>query len=543
MNYIQGIERNQTFLFPSTFEELIAEDNMVRVIDAFVNSLDMEELGFNKSRLAGTGRSPYHPRELLKLYFYGYVNKIRSSRNLAKECNRNIEVMWLIKGVKPRYKTIADFRKNHPGQFRKIFKQFVSLCHTWGLYGNEMVGIDSSGFRAINSKKNNYNQKKIDRHLAYIEEKIEDYLKELDSNDTQEKDVKQVSREELQQRLETLKKRQAKYKEIEKQLHESGAQQISTIDSDSRLLVKNGQPAEVGYNTQVSVDEKNKLIVDYKTTNQNDRKQLHDMATRAKEELKVEDINVLADKGYHNAEELHKCQQENITTYVGVPHYRNNSPLPASGYNTEDFEYDKQEDSYRCPQGNKLITNGKFYKKPCRNGNFTLVKHYHTRACKECPAKHLCTDAKNGRIVERSQYQEAVDANTQRVKADKEKYLQRQMIVEHPFGTIKRSWGYNHVMVKGLNKADGEFGLIFLCYNLRRAINIFGVKALLDNLIAFFGQFFQLCTKAFEDVMNRFSKIKRMNNTQKPMYSFCPLTRLNFFVPEVQGRYISFCTV
>jgi len=512
MNYIQGIERNQAFLFPGTIDELISEDDPVRVIDVFVNTFDMQELGFTKSRLANTGRSPYHPKDILKLYIYGYFNKIRSSRNLARECKRNIEVIWLLKSIKPKYKTIADFRKDHPEQLRKVFRQFVSLCQSWGLYGKELIAIDSSGFRAVNSKKNNYNQKKIDRHLAYIEEKMEEYLKELDKNDSEEKDEVKMSKEEIRQRIETLKKRKAKYTEIEKQLKESGSEQVSTTDSDSRLLVKNGQPAEVGYNTQVSVDEKNKLIAEYKTTNQNDRKQLHDMATRTKEVFKVDSLNALADKGYHNAEELHKCQQEDIITYVGVPQYRNDSPLPAAGYHTEDFSYNREEDCYICPQEVKLLTNGKFHKKPCRNGNFTLVKQYHTKACKSCKVKHFCTNAKNGRVIERSQYQEAVDANTRRIKMEKEKYLQRQMIAEHPFGTIKRTWGYNHVLVKRLERVDGEFGLVFLCYNLKRVINIFGINELINRLIACLCLLFQIGIGIMSFLTGRFTSGKSMVN-------------------------------
>ena len=538
MNYIQGIERNQSFLFPSSIDELISEDNPVRVIDVFVNTIDIQELSFAKSRLANTGRSPYHPKDLLKLYLYGYFNKIRSSRDLAKECKRNIEAIWLLKSVKPRYKSIADFRKDHPVQLRKIFRQFVGLCQTWGLYGKELIAVDSSGFRAVNSKKNNYNQKKIDRQLAYIEEKMEKYLKELDRNDSQEKDEVKISKEEIKRRIETLKTRKAKYKKIEQQLKESDSEQISTTDRDSRLLVKNGQPAEVAYNTQISVDHKNKLIVDYKTTNQNDRKQLHDMATRTKEEFKVDSLNALADKGYHNAEELHKCQQDNITTYVGVPQYGNTTSIPASGYHAEDFTYDRQADCYICPQEVKLLTNGKFYKKPCRNGNFTLVKQYHTIRCKGCSVKHLCTIASKGRVIERSQYQDAVDANTHRIKTQKEKYLQRQMIVEHPFGTIKRTWGYNYVLVKSLDKVDGEFGLILLCYNLKRVINMIGTTKLIARIIAFHCLLFQIWAS-----IRGHSVRKIIDNNRKLSLTFPRKSICESFVPGSSSVSLSFCTV
>ena len=485
MNYIQGTDRNQTFLFPGTIDEIISEDNSARVIDVFVDNLRLVDLGFSKTKLAHTGRYPYHRGDLLKLYIYGYLNKVRSSRDLAKECQRNLEAIWLLKGVKPKYKTIADFRKDHPKQIRRVFRNFVELCQYWDLFGKEMIAIDSTSFRAVNSKKNNYNQKKIERHLKYIGDKIEEYLEELDKNDTTEKDVPTHTKEEIQNRIKELEDRKKDYKELEKQLKDSDEDQISTTDPDSRLIVKNGQPAKVSYNPQVAVDDKNKLIADYKNTNQNDRKQLSDMSTRSKKVLNTEKLDALADKGYHNAEELHKCEQANITTYVGEPEYRNNKPMPKPGYYKNNFIFNKKENHYICPQGQILTTNGNDYRKPHRSG-YTLVKHYKTKACKSCKAKHLCTENKHGRLIERSQYRESVDANHQRIKTEKEKYLQRQMIVEHPFGTIKRNWGYDYVLVKGLKKVDGEFGLIFLCYNLKRVINILGVKELIYRLKACF---------------------------------------------------------
>jgi len=321
MNYIQGTDRNQTFLFPGTIDETITEDNAVRVIDAFVDNIRLDDLGFSKTKLAHTGKYPYYHGDLLKLYIYGYLNKVRSSRALAKECKRNLEAIWLLKGVKPRYKTIADFRKDHPKQIRRVFRNFVELCQYWNLFGKEMIAIDSTSFRAVNSKKNNYNQKKIERHLKYIEDKIEEYLKKMDENDTAEKDVPTHTKEEIQNRIKELEDRKRNYKELEKQLKGSDEDQISTTDPDSRLTVKNGQPAEVSYNPQVTVDDKNMLIADYKNTNQNDKKQLSDMSIRAKKVLNAEKLDALADKGYHNAEELHKCEQENITTYVGEPEY------------------------------------------------------------------------------------------------------------------------------------------------------------------------------------------------------------------------------
>lgn len=480
--YKQGTNRNQTLLFPPTLEELISEDNPVRVIDVFVDTLDLKQLGFSKTILAPTGCSPYNPGMLLKLYIYGYMNRLRSSRKLEKECIRNIELMWLTGNQRPKYHTISDFRKDHPREIKMVFRQFVVLCSNWDLLGKQLIAIDGSKFRAVNSKKNNYNQKKIERHLAYIDNKIKEYLEEMDENDKKEKGNRQELKvTQVKEKIGELKKRRKQYEQLEKRLEESGEEQISTTDKDSRSLIIHRDIVEVSYNAQTSVDDKHCLIAHYKNTNQNDRKALSSMAIETKQELGAEELEVLADKGYHNGEELYKCKKENITAYVAPQQYKHNNPIPTKEYYREQFVYDEQKDIYTCPEGNELESNGKWYK---RRG--IRIKQYKSKACSNCQVNHLCTTSANGRVIERHIYQKEVEENNKRVKENKDKYLRRQTIVEHPFGTIKRQWGYNYVLLKGLEKVEGELGLVFLCYNLTRVINIIGINDLINKLKACF---------------------------------------------------------
>lgn len=485
--YKQGTNRNQALLFPPTLEELINEDNPVRVIDAFVDILNLRQLGFLKTILASTGCSPYDPGMLLKLYIYGYMNRIRSSRKLEQECTRNIELMWLTGKQTPKYHTISDFRKDHPKQLKKVFRQFTVLCINWDLLGKQLVAIDGSKFRAVNSKKNNYNKKKIERHIAYIDNKVKEYLEELDNNDKSEKENKQIKVTKIKDKIQELKKRRKNYEQLEKQLNENNQEQISTTDKDSRSLIIHRDIVEVSYNVQTSVDDKHNLIAHYKNTNRNDRKALSKMAKETKQQLGADKLEVLADKGYHNGEELAKCKKENITTYVASQEYKHNSPIPTKKYYREQFVYNEQKDIYTCPEGNDLVSNGIWYK---RRG--IRIKQFKSKACSNCQVNHLCTTSANGRVIERHIYQKEVEENNQRVKENKDKYLRRQTIVEHPFGTIKRQWGYNYVLLKGLEKVEGEFGLIFLCYNLKRVINIIGIKDLLSKLKACFDKIGQI---------------------------------------------------
>ena len=469
MKYIEGFNRNQTVLFPQCIDELIPQDAEVRIIDVFVDSLPLEELGFMHHDPVEEGRPMYHPRDLFKLYVYGYLNRIRTSRLLERECQRNVELIWLLKGLRPCFRTIAGFRSEHPEVFRNAFRHFVAGLNKSAFLGRKVVAIDSSKFRAVNSKKNNFNQRKIDRQLAYIDEKIAQYVDELDQGDLSE--AQQLN---TQQKLTRHRKQKRKYKRIEKQLHESGEVQVSTTDPDSRSMILHGSVIEVAYNVQTVVDDKHNLIIEYQPTNTNDRKALLPMSVKAKEACGVTSITAIADKGYHNGEQLHACANENVITFVAPQNVPRSGPIPTPDYYGEQFRYNRSKDSYTCPQGHTLKTNGKWYFKKYDQAT-TRVKHYKTSKCRTCPVSSFCTANASGRIIERSEYAGAVEKNNRRVKSHTDIYAARQQIIEHVFGTIKRQWGYDHILLKGLQKNDGEFGLIYMVYNFRRIINILGL--------------------------------------------------------------------
>ena len=472
MKYIEGFDRKQSILFPQCIDEIIPEDSEVRIIDAFVDALPLEELGFMKHKPIEEGRPMYHPRDLFKLYIYGYLNRVRTSRLLERECERNVELMWLLKGLRPCFRTIAGFRSENPEIFRNTFRYFVAGLNKGSFLGKKVVAIDGSKFRAVNSKKNNFNQKKINNGLSYIDERIAHYIQQLD-----EGDLKETEREKAEQKLIHHRKHKRKYKKLEKDLRASGEDQISTTDPDARSMLIHGQVVEVAYNVQTVVDDKHNLIIEYQATNKNDKKALLPMSIKAKEACEVDAITVLADKGYHNGEQIASCIPEHITTYVAVPDAPRNSEIPTPEYYGEKFRYNKKQDTYTCPEGHVMRSNGNAYNRKYEQ-TFTKVKQYKTPKCRTCPAFSLCTSSPTGRVIDRSEHAEAVQANTKRVKKHPEIYAARQQIVEHIFGTIKRQWGYDHILLKGLRKNDGEFGLIYLIYNFRRIINILGVEGM-----------------------------------------------------------------
>jgi transposase len=436
-----------------------------------VDSLPLKELGFMEHTPVEDGRPMYHPKDLLKLYIYGYLNRIRTSRLLERECERNVELMWLLKGLRPCFRTIAGFRSDHPEAFRNTFRHFVSGLNKSGFLGRKTVAIDGTKFRAVNSKKNNFNQKKIDRQLAYIDEKITQYMQELDKGD-----LKEEQQEEIQKKITRHRNQKRKYNRMAKQLRESGEDQISTTDSDARSMVIHGQVVEVAYNVQTVVDDKHYLVVEYQPTNRNDKKALLSMAVKAKRMFGTKSLTVLADKGYHNGEQLYSCAWHDIITYVAPPDAPRNSPIPTPDYYGERFRYNKRTDTYTCPKGHKLKAVSGWYNRKYQE-DITRVKHYKTSKCRTCPALAQCTSQPNGRVIERSEYAEAAVRNAKRVRKNPHIYAARQQIIEHVFGTIKRQWGYDHILLKGLRKNEGEFGLIYLVYNLRRIINILGIES------------------------------------------------------------------
>jgi len=474
MKYIKGQTREQTFLFPVSMDASISKENEVRVIDLFVESLNLKDFGF-KVDFVENGRPAYHPSDLLKLYIYGYMNKIRSSRDLEKECKRNIEVMWLLKSLQPDHNTIAIFRKDNSEAIRKVFESTVKIAKHFNLLGKKLIAGDSTKLRAQNSKKNNYNQGKINRHIEYIDRKIEEYNSALSKEDCDKP-------EELKKAIERHITRKEEYRKLEKQLNESGQDQISTSDTESRQMITRNNITEVAYNVQTTVDAENCLLIDYKVTNNNDSKAMGEMVTRAAEIIENTDFTALYDKGYHKGTELKTVQDLGVKTLVAIPDPASNAPDPK--YNIANFIYNKEENTYTCPEGHTLKTNGTWYNKSQgKNRSDTKIQHFKTKECQHCPAKSMCTKNKDGRVLERSEYADNIEQNRINIESNPDLYKRRQSIVEHPYGTIKRQWGFSYIMTKkSMKHASADVGFILIAYNLKRIMNILGNDGLKEYL-------------------------------------------------------------
>ena len=490
MRFIQGQDRTQTHLFPISLDESIGKDNEVRLIDLFVDSLDLSNFGF-KVDFDENGRPAYHPADLLKLYIYGYLNRTRSSRSLEKECHRNIEVIWLLKNLRPDHNTISNFRRDNPAAIKKVFRITVKIARNFDLIGGKLLAGDSTKLRAQNSKKNNFNQKKIDRHLAYIENKLSEYEKALTESDGDNKQV-------IEQEIKKQDKRKKKYQKLEKQLKETGQTQISLADPESRQMITRNNITEVAYNIQTSVDSDHNIPIDYKVTNTNDSKAMGNMLQRTKSILGHNRFTMLYDKGYHTGSEFSIADKLGIKTIVAIPTVAAQAPNPL--YNVEYFRYNKTEDCYTCPENRKLTTTGKWH--VAKTYKF---KRYTTKACLICPVKEECSKAKYGKGIQRSEYQELIETNKKRVKENATYYKRRQAIVEHPYGTLKRQWGFNYVITKKtIKRATADVGFMLVAYNLRRLINILGQNELvkyLKEILSFF-QLKKLPLKLKKHILN-----------------------------------------
>ena len=426
-----------------------------------------------KSDFIENGRPAYHPGFLLKLFLYGYLNKVRSSRDLEKECKRNIEVMWLMQSLAPDHNTIANFRKDNRRGIRKVFRATVKLAKSFDLIGGKLVAGDSTKLRAQNSKKNNFNAKKIERHLEYIDNKLREYNETLANADGDHKEAKQ--------KIKTHLERKKKYENLTEQIKDTGQVQVSTSDPDSRQMITRNNITEVAYCIQTTVDAKHNIPIDFKVTNQNDSKAMGSMVRRAKTILQSKDFTALYDKGYHTGSQFEYAHKHDVEVMVAIPNVASHAPDHA--YDLEHFVFDKLKDIYTCPQGKVLSTNGNQYNKG-KGNSIQKVKHYKTKACKTCLVYDSCTKSKyNGRVIERSEYTEIIEQNKIRVDANRDVYRKRQAIVEHPYGVIKRQWGFYYIMTKkGMNRASADVGLIFTAYNLRRIFNLIGQNELKEFL-------------------------------------------------------------
>lgn len=466
MDFIKGFNRDQLIMMD--FESNVALDSWARVVDWFVDVLPMKELGFSDV-LNSEGRPPYKSDDLLKLFIYGYKKNLRSSYKLEEACKINLEVIWLMKGLRPSARKIAYFRKENSKAFKQAFRYFVLILKEMDLISGETIAIDSFKIRAQNSLKNNFNQKKIDQHIDYIDNKLKDYEEALDSED-----IGEIEKQEIIKKKEIQQERRKEYKQIEQQLKESGETQISKVDSDARSVILHRNVVNVGYNIQAGCDIKHKLFVNNTTGKVNDTHALAEMALDAKSLLKLEHMNTLTDKGYTTGVHIDTCSKNNITTYSSPKaHSSQNNGL----YDMQIFEYNKQEDTYKCPANQILNSSGVIYKK--RNHK---VKRYITKQCEDCKLRAKCTTNKKGRIIERSIYQEAIEANQKRVEQNPEYYKLRQQITEHQFGTLKRQYGFTFTLMKGKENVLSEVNLMMMVYNLRRLMSIFDINTLKERL-------------------------------------------------------------
>ena len=468
MQFIQGKNRTQSILFPQSLDQIINQDNEVRIIDLFVESIQLADFTF-VIKSSKEGRPAYHPKDLLKLFVYGYLNHIRSSRLLEKECKRNIELMWLMKELAPDHNTISNFRRDNEKAIRKVFRHTVSIARHFDLIGGTLVAGDSTKLRAQNSKKNNFNEAKIERHIAYIDAKLDEYNKALaqaDDDNPQDAAHKQIIHEHIQKHS----ARKENYEDMGRRLNNSGEYQISTSDPASRQMMTRNNISEVAYNVQTVVDAKHKLPIDYKVTNNNDTRAMSGMLRRAKIILGTNHFTALYDKGYHTGSEIKKAVELNVEIMVAVQGVA--AFAPDENYNFSHFKYDETTDTYICPQQQVLTTNGNWYPKN-KERYFYLAKHYKTNACGSCPARELCTKNKKGRLIERSEFAPYIEINRLNIERNADIYKKRQSIVEHPYGTIKRQWGFDHILTKkGIKRASADVGFMFIAYNLRRLMNI-----------------------------------------------------------------------
>lgn len=467
--YIEGkLNTKQYSLIPMCYDEMISEDNPVRVLDAFVNNLDLKELNFKNANRDKTlaGRPSYNPKDLLKLYLYGYFNGIRSSRRLAKECERNIELFWLIKELRPDFRTISEFRKNNISNMKLVFKEFSLLCDSLNLIGKEIIAIDGSKFRANNSRKRNYTKGKIKTQIKYHEENIEKYMEILEKEDSEENDEKiVVNKKEVREKIEEAKQRIKELKDMQEKVEKEG--EISITDSDARHMKANNNGTDIAHNTQIAVDNKNDIVVAVDVTSSPvDQGQLSNMSIMSKEELEVEELTALADKGYWNGEELKKCEENNIKAIVSSPKEQGEK-----GYKRSDFKYDKEKDCYECPQGEILY----------RTKEKVLTYRNH-KACAKCALKDKCTKNKRGKKILRNENEEYLERAKKRQKENMDLYKQRQMIVEHVFGTIKRDLGFTHFLLRGNEKVKGESFMHFLIYNIKRVCKIKKIKDVIEAI-------------------------------------------------------------
>jgi len=476
--FVEAMDRGQSTLFPECLEDWITEDNSVRVIDIFVDELDLAEVGFDGVAPEVTGRPSYHPSALLKLYIYGYLNRVQSSRRLEREALRNVEVMWLLGRLAPDHKTIADFRKDNGPAIKKVCARFVDLCRQIGLLTKASVAIDGSKFKAVNTRDKNFTKGKVERRRQQLEDSVARYLAQLDSADLQDpSEALAAKTAHLKDKLAKLASEMQKLEAYEKTMLASPDQQISLTDPDCRSMATSGRGSGVvGYNVQVAVDTEHHLIIAHEVTNSgSDRAQLANMATQAKAVLGVDKLEAVADRGYYNGEEIKACEDADIAVTLPKPA---TSGMDAKGqFGKHDFVYLADDDAYRCPAGEVLG----YHSATVDSGR--TIRRYWTHACVTCPLKARCTKAKY-RVISRWEHEHVMEAAQKRLDENPQAMRQRRETVEHPFGTLKMRMGATHFLMKRLPKVATEMALHVLAYNMTRVISIMGVRPLMAAMRA-----------------------------------------------------------
>ena len=474
--FIEGENRFQSTLFPESLEDYIAEDNAIRVIDAFIEKLDLKQLGFDRAEPSATGRPGYQPATMLKIYVYGYLNRIQSSRRLERESHRNVELIWLTGRLMPDFKTIADFRKDNRQAIRRVCLEFVGVCRELELFSATLVAIDGSKFKAVNSRDKNFTRKSVKLRLKKTQANIDRYLAKLDQVDKEEPEIREVTAEELQQKIASMEAKMEELKEYEAEVDAHPDKQVSLTDPDARSMMKAGGGSQVGYNVQTAVDSKHHLIVAHEVTNATtDRSQLSSMAGQARTALDAKTLTVIADPGYYKGEEIVDCYAAGIKALV--PKVDTSGSKAKGHYSKADFRYDAERNEYVCPAGQRLTY------------RFDSIEHgktlwvYTRYGCSSCPLQAKCTSS-NAKRIKRWEKEHVLEAAAAELKQQPETMRQRKRLVEHPYGTIKHWMGSTHFLMKRLPNVQAEMSLHVLAYNLRRAINILGVPKIIEQLQA-----------------------------------------------------------
>jgi len=474
--FIVGADRSQTTMFPESLDDYVAEESAVRVIDVFVDEMDLKSLGF-KTIHADTGRPGYHPGTMLKLFIYGYMNRVQSSHRLETEAGRNIELMWLTGRLAPDFKTIADFRRDNGQAIQKICRQFVMLCRKANLFKEAFVAIDGSKFKAMNNRDRNFTKAKLKRRLEQVDESIARYLLEMESLDRQHADLADDKTQRLSEKIEILKGEIKKLKKHEAAMLAAADQQISLTDPDARSMATSGRGSGmVGYNVQAAVDTKHHLIVAHEVTNVgHDRTQLANMAEQAKEAIGVDAIEAVADRGYFSSNQIKACEDAGVTTYMPRPQTSKNY---AKGlFNKRDFIYQPDDDEYECPAGQRLVRH-----MDAMHGGLKIYRYW-TSVCGRCALKPQCTTGKERRIT-RWEHEPVLERLQTRLDKHPDTMRIRRQTVEHPFGTLKAWMGPQHFKMKTIKHVSTEMSLHVLAYNLKRMISLFGVPGLIQKMQA-----------------------------------------------------------